>query len=338
MNNDSICIENHSLIIDEACHGQRLDQAIAPLFPSMGVRGRRRLWEHNLIKVNGRVRPYGFSVSTGDVVEIEEKVGEIIKGCEGCDNLQRVNIISINCELGLATVYKPSGIHSATIAGSPQPSVEALLSAMDFMGTSEGFIACEQGFPRLLNRLDGPTSGMLLVALNDVGLRTWGQAEERGNIEKNYFAVACGVVEKAQIVKTALGTANRQITKIEDYETPDTLRHTKVTPLAVFEMPMQGRCEGGVQNVTQPVTLVQCHIHKGARHQIRAHMASIGHALVGDTLYGTSQAKEAMDQLFLHHGRVEIESLTAFCMPPWLSLLPLEAQERLIALSHKNAS
>ncbi len=319
--------KNMTLIIINKQHGQRLDQAIAPLYPDMGVRGRRRLWEHNIITVNGRPRPYGFCVATGDVVEVRAQEANVAVD-EAPRAQNSIDIIKINKNLGLAAISKPSGIHSAAIAGSPLPSVEALLPSLDFSGT--GHNPCEQPFPQLLNRLDGPTSGMLLVALDEAGLAAWSKAEELGTIEKTYFAVACGVIEKEQTVKTALDTANRQVTKILEYDTDDILRHTDVRPLAVFDMATESA-------QVQTVTLVLCRIHKGARHQIRAHMMSLGHPLLGDTVYGGAIADVMPTQLFLHHGRVHIANFTAFCMPTWLSVLPQSVQEKLIGLFSDDA-
>lgn len=313
--------KNMTLTITEQ-HGQRLDQAIAPLCPDMGVRGRRRLWEHNIITVNGRPRPCGFCVANGDVVEIRAQ--EAISAVDEAQSVANpIDIIKVHTKLGLVAISKPSGIHSATIAGSPLPSVEALLPSLDFSGT--GYNACKQPFPKLLNRLDGPTSGMLLVALDEAGLAAWTEAEELGTIEKTYFAVACGVIEKEQTVKTALDTANRQVTKILEYDTDDILRHTEVRPLAVFEIATEPA-------QMQAVTLVQCSIHKGARHQIRAHVASLGHPLLGDTVYGGAIADVMPTQLFLHHGRVQIADFTALCMPTWLLVLPQSVQERVTVL------
>ncbi|MFI3272511.1 MAG: pseudouridine synthase [Pseudomonadota bacterium] len=327
---------NKRMIIDEDGHGTRLDQAIAPLFPEMGVRGRRRLWEHSLVTVNGRARPCGFCVSLGDVVAVQEKEASmVVQGGQSMHNaaIQHIDIIHVDTALGIAAVAKPSGLHSAAIAGSPLASVEALLPSLDFC--EERAFACPQGFPKLLNRLDGPTSGMLLVALNNAGLDLWTQAEELGNIEKRYFAVACGTIDKSQTVKTALDTANRQVTKIRDYETADTLRHTEVIPLATFHASVQNSTKNNDKTAldlrSQAMTLVQCRIHKGARHQIRAHMASIGHPLLGDTVYGELMASDMHSctdaQLFLHHGHVHITDFTAHCLPPWLSFLPPSIQE-----------
>lgn len=325
-----IMVKKLSLIVDAKGHGQRLDVAMSPLVPHMGVRGRRRLWEYGSVTVNGKAKPCGFRVAQGDCIELVYEEPNMSMQAEG--------LVAIQETMGLAAVYKPSGLHSAHIAGSSTPSIEGLLQsgALDARlygrgGERNGQDAKER-FPQLLNRLDGPTSGMLLVALHEKGLKTWQEAEELGTIEKSYIAVACGHIEKARVIKAALNTDHRQVTEILPVETEDPLRHTSMKPLAQCTL-------GG-----HAVTIVQCQIHKGARHQIRAHMASLGHALLGDTMYGglpmsaecgvsefwTEPRPEPCPApwpaFFLHHGRVVIGDFEASVLPSWGMLLPADMQ------------
>ena len=95
-------------------------------------------------------------------------------------------------------------------------------------------------------------------------------------------------------------------------------------------------------------TLVRCVIRKGARHQIRAHLAALGHPIVGDARYGGTgdagpqspaagqpaphpgpqpEQHAAAPTLFLHHARIVLPGLAVACPPPWLHLLPPELQE-----------
>ena len=75
--------------------------------------------------------------------------------------------------------------------------------------------------------------------------------------------------------------------------------------------------------------LIGCRIRKGARHQIRAHLAAAGHPLAGDSLYGAELP--CPSGFLLHHGRVSFPDFQAFRLPAWLPLLPREAQEKATA-------
>lgn len=73
----------------------------------------------------------------------------------------------------------------AALSGSAAPSLEALLPAL--------LPECaEESFPRLLNRLDAPTSGLVLAALKEAGVRFWRRAENAGRTDKRYLAVIEG--------------------------------------------------------------------------------------------------------------------------------------------------
>lgn len=288
---------------------------------------------------------------------------------------------------GLVALYKPGGLHSAAIAGSAAPNVEALLPAL--LGESaladragRAGLAGEPeladladlaasdasrpmpgaegatGFPRLLNRLDGPTSGILLAARTPQAADLFHAAENSGQATKTYLALVHGVLHGPATMRRALDTANRATTRVLPQDTPDTLRHTGVTPLGVMQAEERAEGTSDVGDTARhdtampvapgtPCTLVRCVIRKGARHQIRAHLAALGHPIVGDTRYGTPDGTGttapmpppmppdaprtacplAPATLFLHHARIELPGFRAACAPPWLHLLPPELQE-----------
>lgn len=220
----------------------------------------------------------------------------------------------------LVAVFKPGGLHSAALAGGHAPNAENLLPGL-----------------KLLNRLDGPTSGILMLAGTPAGERQWREAEDAGNTRKTYIALCTGHLEAPTVVRAALDTARRSVTRVHDHDTADRLRHTEVMPLAHLRADalasiIASDCNEGMH---EDITLVCCRIRKGARHQIRAHMAHIGHQLLGDTLYGAPASPlQGRCPLFLHHARIALPGFSAVCAPPWLGLLPVDAAstaERLMA-------
>ncbi|MDD3313690.1 RNA pseudouridine synthase [Pseudodesulfovibrio sp.] len=190
---------------------------------------------------------------------------------------------------GIAGVYKPGGVHSAAIAGREAPNAEELLPRMFADET-----------PVLLNRLDFLTSGLLLVALTEAAAETWRAAEENGSIRKFYLAEVRGRFDGVATVRSRLDTADRKVTKVLDEPDEDPRRWTDVQSLS--------------HDRARDTSLVSCLIVKGARHQIRAHLASIGHAIIGDPLYGDGREGES---LHLHHRRVELPGFTAEVSAPF---------------------
>lgn len=327
LSSESPAAEGLSWRVPEEAHGWRLDKALGLLLaaPSpgqraqrpelfaladLGLRARRRLCERSLVLVNGKPGIPGLKVRAGQEILILPEPGPEAALPEGEDaGLVRE-------ENGLAALYKPAGMHTAALAGSPAPCLENLLGAL--------LPAAEEGYPRLLNRLDAPTSGLVLAACGEEGERLWRRAERIGQTDKRYLAVIEGQPLYDFTVARRLDTDARTKTRVRHSDDPDPLRHTDVTllhPLAAAET------GGLVPGSDAPLMLVGCRIRKGARHQIRAHLAAAGHPLAGDDLYGASLSCGGF-RFLLHHGRVSLPGFEASRLPVWLSSLPLEARER----------
>lgn len=210
---------------------------------------------------------------------------------------------------GLAALFKPAGMHSEALAGKPGTSLEALLAGLP-------------GCARLLNRLDCATSGIVMAALDAEGERRWKEAQDGGLTRKHYLALLQGRLEGERLVKLRLILKGRERVLAEMAEHPDHRRHTLIVPLAHL-------APDRLRDIAEPAgeaTLAGCQILKGARHQIRAHAASLGHPLLGDARYGAEGRPAAEERFFLHHGRIELPGFAASCLPDWLETLGGEAR------------
>jgi len=268
-------------IVPEELGGERLDKVLEAFLPGSGLRLRRRLCDEGRILVEDLARKPGYKVLGGQRM--------VWKGEGTAVSPEDLGLMEVERHGGFAAVYKPGGVHSASIAGRDVPSAESLLPGM-FPEVS----------PVLLNRLDFLTSGLLLVALTDAAAESWRAAEESGGIRKFYLAEVKGRFDGVATVRNRLDTADRKITKVLAEQDDDPRRWTDVKSLS----------HDRVRNTS----MVTCLIVKGARHQIRAHLASIGHAIVGDPLYGDGREGGA---LHLHHRRVELPGFTAEVSAPF---------------------
>lgn len=264
-------------IIAAGADGYRLDKALHAYMPSAGLRLRRRLCDDGRVLVDGKKRKPGYKVRVGQELEI-------IQGAER-STPQSLGLKVVRHDEMFAAVSKPGGVHSAAISGKDTPCVETVLPDM--------FPDAE---PVLLNRLDNLTSGLLLVALTPEARERYLAYENDGLIKKFYLAVVVGRLDGIVTVKARLDTDSRKVTKVLADNDPDSRRWTDVTSL--------------VHDHAADTTLVRCLIMKGARHQIRAHLASIGHPIVGDPLYG-----EGRDGLRLHHQQIEFPGFKAESTP-----------------------
>jgi len=179
----------------------------------------------------------------------------------------------------LAVINKPAGmmVHAGSgqndDARSRGTLVNALLFRFKALSATGGDLR-----PGIVHRLDKDTSGLIVVAKNDRTHAALAEMFSSRQIKKTYIALVQGAVERAK------GTINASVGR-------DPVRRTRMTakPLgdartAVTHYEVVRR----LANRFGKFTLVRVRIETGRTHQIRVHMASIGHPVVGDTLYGGS--------------------------------------------------
>lgn len=281
--------------------GGRLDKALGAAFPGLGLRGCRRFWKRGEVLVNGRARPPGYSVREGDAVRVRlpDVAGESVETKDAPRLLAEVG--------ALLFLYKPAGLHSVALAGSAGASLEGMLPRL---------CDCAGEPPVLLNRLDQGTSGIVAAARSSEGKARWRWMEDAGLCEKRYLAVLEGKLETPLIVACALDTAHRA-TSVALAEACPPLRHTCLEPLGVLEEKTAACLFPG--DGAAALTLAGCLIHKGARHQIRAHAAHAGYPLAGDGRYGARRE----GAFLLHHGALRLaDKFAAGCVPVWWERIP----------------
>lgn len=303
----------HEFTCDASMNRQRLDAALEKIFPELGLRARRRLWDWCAISVDGKSAKPGYELKTGQLVKVEchEPAGLNEQSAAGACGLELVAATGDYC-----AVYKPAGLPSAEIAGSPGNSAEALINS-NWGRLSAGF-ALEVGAnpPVLCNRLDTATSGLLLCAFSQQALDNFRELEANGRVDKAYYALVGGAAPQHLCMEQELDTANRAKTKLLEALNPDVTRHTRANLLHVYS-------RGEVfEYFGETVSLLQLNIKRGARHQIRAHLAGAGFPIVGDGLYGDSPLTAKTRQMYLHHAGISFEGFSANIPPDW-DLWPL---------------
>jgi 23S rRNA pseudouridine1911/1915/1917 synthase len=208
----------------------------------------------------------------------------------------------------LAIINKPSGMMVHAGAGATDDArnrgtlVNALLHHFATLSRLGG-----ETRPGIVHRLDKETSGLIVVAKNDESHRKLADQFSRREVKKKYIALVHGWLKKDS------GTISASISR-------DRLRRTRMTT----------RQPGGREAVSHykvlrkldtafgKFTLVEVKIDTGRTHQIRVHLASLGHPVVGDTLYGApaeirrTQAKNSVKSMislsrnFLHAAELEV--------------------------------
>jgi 23S rRNA pseudouridine1911/1915/1917 synthase len=259
--------------------GERLDKVLDVWLPDMGLRARRRLIRSGHVRVTGGTAVPAFKVPEGMLVEVR------LPGRVNAPVPPGLREVARSEEY--AALFKPAGLHTQALSGGGGVSVEDFLPGL-WPGA------------RLVNRLDVLTTGLVLARLDgsEAGVRQYRELEDRGLVTKTYLAVVHGRVAGEFVVHRELDVDDRSRVRLLE-QGAGKLRQTWANPLA--EDPASGLC------------LLEVVIRKGARHQIRAHLAHAGHPILGDDLYGAKKA----NGLYLHHGMVELPGFAARAEPEW---------------------
>lgn len=296
--------------------GQRLDKLLHKLLPEAGNSFLYKMLRKKNITLNGKKAEGKESLKTGDIVKIfladetyEKFGGKLLTNARNAvdvrpylkayDALKSIEVVYEDTDVLI--VNKPSGILS-------QKATEKDLSVNEwFIGyllqtkklSAEELISFK---PSICNRLDRNTSGLLICGKTLSGTQQLNQWIKDRSIRKYYRLFVCGVMIKGAQISGYL------------------YKDEKTNKVTIYEKEMPG--SAAIQTRYKPlqvcgdVTYVEVELITGKTHQIRAHLASIGHPLVGDFKYGSldynkifKRAYQVEDQL-LHAYRLEFPLIT----------------------------
>jgi len=271
-----------SYTIGENDCGQRLDRFLAkavPLLPQSLLHKYIRL---KRIKVNRKRSEAARRLALGDLVELyinDEFFAE--DGQEDAFLSARDELAILYEDENLLVVDKPAGLVVHTDNdGTVDTLINRILKRLAESGQYDP--RRENSFtPALCNRIDRNTSGIVLCAKNAPTLRVLNQKIRDRELTKLYRCLVFGVPSPAHAVRKAFLRKDAARNQVEVFDRPVPEGRTIVTEYRVLE----SRGE---------VSLLEVELHTGRTHQIRAHLAHLGHPLVGDTKYGRARQNEGL--------------------------------------------
>ena len=254
--------------------GERVDRFVA----GTGVITRsavEKMIESGALTVNGAQTAKNYRLRRGDVVELqlpEPEPSEVTP--------QDIPLDIVYEDGDLLVINKPCGMVVHPAPGNPDGTlVNALLyHCRESLSGIGGVIR-----PGIVHRIDKDTSGLLVVAKHDEAHLGLAEQLKGHRIDRIYYAVLIGNLrEDRGTVDAPIGRHPVDRKRMAVIRNGELRSREAVTHWSVLA---RGEAEG------QSFTLVRCQLETGRTHQIRVHMASIGHPLLGDELYGGANTR-----------------------------------------------
>lgn len=259
------------IVADEA--GQRLDKFLSER-TELSRSFIARLAQDGAITVNGKAADKKMQIKQGDIIIVEVPEPESLEA-----EPQDIPIDIVYEDESVIVVNKPQGMVVHPAAGNTDSTLVNGLLYHCTLSSINGVIR-----PGIVHRIDKDTSGLLVVAkTNEAHISLAAQLKERKALRK-YNCIVHGNI------KTDEGVINKPIS-----------RHpTDRKRMAVIEGGREAITHYRVLERLGQYTLTECILETGRTHQIRVHMSSIGHPIVGDTVYGVKKERIKTNGQILH--------------------------------------
>jgi 23S rRNA pseudouridine1911/1915/1917 synthase len=271
---------SRELIAEDAAAGARLDRYLAEHAGLPSRAAAERLIERGAVRVDGERAHKALRLAGGEVIELSDDVEIPPAGPEA----------GVGLEIPLALVDehvivadKPAGVVTHPAPGVVGPTLVAALRGLGLRGGED------DQRPGVIHRLDRDTSGLLVLARSDAAYASLGEQMRARQIEREYIALVRG--------------------------RPPSRRGTIDAPIGrdrndVGRMAVGGRAERPAVThfeLAEPLagaSLLHLKLETGRTHQIRVHLAAIGHPVLGDPLYGVPGGRIGLRRQFLHAARL----------------------------------
>jgi 23S rRNA pseudouridine1911/1915/1917 synthase len=268
---------------DPAAANLRLDQYLAQALPDISRARVQLLIEAGQVRIDGHTAKPKHKLHGGESIEIEGSPQPAPLHAVAED----IPLEILHEDKFLALVNKPAGmmVHAGSGATDDARNRGTLVNALLFHFARLSDVGGDLR-PGIVHRLDKQTSGILLVAKDDSTHRKLGEMFSQRQVTKTYIALVHGNLAKDNVtVSLPIGRDLVRRIRMTTRRSAGEGVRTAVSHVKVLER---------ISSLYGLFTLVEVRIETGRTHQIRVHMQSLGHPVVGDTLYGAPHIIRAL--------------------------------------------
>ena len=257
--------------------GMRIDSYVAEVCENLSRSYVQKLLKDGEILVNGKTVKSSVKVCVKDEIEVEipeaVKPEIVVEDMELSILYEDQDVILVNKPKGMV-VHPAPGHLSGTLVNGLMAHCQDQLSGIN------GSLR-----PGIVHRIDKDTTGLLIVCKNDVSHNVIAAQLKEHSITRKYLAIVHGVIKEEQgTIDAPIGRHPTERKKMSINEKNG--RHA-ITHYRVLER-------------FQKYTYIECQLETGRTHQIRVHMASIHHPLLGDMVYGPQKCPYSLEGQTLH--------------------------------------
>ena len=280
--------KNYTFIIDSGSTDERLDLFLCDQFESFSRSYIQKLLKEGSILVNGGAKKCGYSLREGDLIEVTVpavKAPEIEPEDIPLDILyEDEDVLIVNKPKGMV-VHPAAGHYSGTLVNA------VMYHCKDSLSGINGVMR-----PGIVHRIDRDTSGSLIICKNDYAHNSIAAQLKEHTAKRIYKGIVCGHLKEED------GTVNAPIGRdVKDRKKMCINPPSGLTKNAVTHYHVERQLNG--------YDYVSFRLETGRTHQIRVHMASLNHPLLGDVVYGSSK------DLFHTEGQVLHAEVIGFVHP-----------------------
>lgn len=256
--------------------GMRLDRYLAEQIPDLTRSYLQKLLKENLAEVNGKIVKANYKVKKGDQISLE--LPEVQEPEAFPENIpldilyEDEDVLLVNKPKGMV-VHPSAGHLSGTLVNGVLYHCRGQLSGIN------GVLR-----PGIVHRIDRDTTGVLVVCKNDRAHQSLAAQLKEHSITRKYRAIVLGSLKEDGTVNAPIGRhpVDRKKMAVNRKNGKEAVTHYHVL------------------EELKGYTYIECQLETGRTHQIRVHMASIGHPLLGDSVYGPSRCPFSLEGQCLH--------------------------------------